>query len=121
MLFIFILVVGALLSYFGPWWIIAPVCFGSCWWLSRRPARAFWISAGAGATLWIAYSLYLNFAGGSVLAVQVAGIFTGGASVLSGTTGLVLMLAVAALVVALVSGFSGLAGLRMRQLLRPVR
>lgn len=89
--------------------------------MSRRPARAFWISAGAGATLWIAYSVYLNSVGGSDLAVQVAGIFTGRVSVLAGTVDMMLMLAIAVLVVALVSGFSGLAGLRMRQLMRPVR
>lgn len=121
MLFIFILVVGALLSYFGPWWIIAPVCFAGCWWLAQRPVSAFWISAGAGATLWIAYSAYLNLTAGSNLAVQMAGIFSGGAAVLAGTAGMVLMLVVAALVVALVTGFSGLAGLRMRQLVRPAR
>src|SRR5690606_29518215 len=121
MLFLFILVVGALLSYFGPWWIIAPVCFAGCWWLSRRPSRAFWQSAGAGALLWVGYSVYLHVATGSSLVAQVAGIFTAGAPFAAGTAGVVLMLAVSALVVALVSGFSGLAGLRMRQLVRPGR
>lgn len=121
MLFLFILVVGALLSYVGPWWIIAPVCFGGCLWLSQRPAKAFWVSAGAGASLWVAYSAYLHFTAGSDLTGQVAGIFIGGASALVGMPGLMLMLAVAALVVSLVSGFSGLAGLHMRQFIQSLR
>lgn len=121
MLFLFILVAGALLSYFGPWWIIAPVCFAGCWWLSRRPARAFWQSAGAGALLWVGYGVFLHATSESDLAAQVAGIFTAGASFAAGTAGVVLMLVVSALVVVLVSGFSGLAGLRIKQLIRPER
>src|SRR5690606_21720668 len=118
MLFLFILVAGALLSYFGPWWIIAPVCFVGCWWLSGHGSRAFWQSAGAGALLWVGYGSFLHVTTGSGLAAQVAGIFTGGASLATGTVGVVLMLAISALVVALVSGFSGLAGLRIKQLMQ---
>ena len=117
MLFLFIIVVGALLSYVGPWWIIAPVCFVGGGWLSHHASRAFWQSAGAGALLWAGYGSYLHITTGSALAAQVAGIFTGGAPFVAGTAGVALMLTVSALVVALVSGFSGLAGLRMRQLL----
>ena len=119
MLFLFILIAGALFSYFGPWWVIAPVCFIGGWWLSKRPVRAFWVSALGGATLWVGYSAYLHFTTGSGLAGQVAGIFTGGAPAFAGAVGVALMLAVAALVGGVVSGFSGLAGLRIRQLIRP--
>lgn len=80
-----------------------------------------WISAGAGATLWIACSAYVNIAAGPNLAVQIAGIFSRGAAVSAGTSRIVLMLVVAALAVALVAGFSGRASLRIRQLIRPVR
>lgn len=121
MLFLFILVAGALLSSIGPWWIIAPVCFVGCWWLSRRPAQAFWQSAGAGALLWVGYGVFLLISSGSHLAPQVAGIFTGGASFGTGTVGIVLLLATSALVSALVSGFSGLAGLHLKQILQAGR
>lgn len=121
MLFLFILVVGAVLSFIGPWWLIAPVCFVGCWWLPHRAPRAFWQSAGAGALLWVGYGIYLLAAAGSDLTAQVAGIFTGGASFATGTAGVVLVLTASVLVVALVSGFSGLAGLRMRQFMRPRR
>ncbi len=119
MLFLFIIVVGAFLAFVGPWWIIAPVCFVGCWWMSRSASRAFWHAAGAGTTLWVGYGVYLLVTTGSALAVQVAGIFTGGAPFVAGPAGVVLMLAISAVVVALVSGFSGLAGLRIRQLVRP--
>ena len=119
MLFLFILVVGALLSLIGPWWVLAPVCFVGCWWLSRCARSAFWQSAGTSALLWVGYGIYLHVSTGSGLAAQVAGIFTGSAPRAVGTLGIVLMMALAALVAALVGGFSGLAGLRMRQLLRP--
>ena len=119
MLFLFILIVGALFSFFGPWWVIAPVCFVGCWWLSKRPAHAFWMSALGGATLWVGYSAYLHFTTGSGLTGQLAGIFTGGAPAFAGAAGVAVMLAVAALVAALLSGFSGLAGLRIKQLVRP--
>jgi len=119
MLLLFILIAGAVFSYVGPWWAIAPVCFVGCWWLSRRPLRAFWQSAGGGALLWVGYGMYLHLGTGAGLTEQLAGIFTGGAAFATGTTGVVLMLVASALVVALVSGFSGLAGLRAKQLFRP--
>lgn len=117
MLFLFILVVGALFSFFGPWWAMAPVCFVGCWWLARHASHAFWVSAGSGALLWAGYSIYLHISAGAGLAAQVAGIFING---LPSTTGMVLMVAISAVVVALVSGFSGLAGLRIKQLVRSV-
>jgi len=118
MLVLFILIVGALLSFVGPWWAMAPVCFTACWWLSRRASRAFWQSAAAGALLWVGYGTYLQVSTGSGLAMQVAGIFTGGAPFAAGTAGVVLMLFASAVVAALVGGFSGLAGFRAKQLFK---
>src|SRR3546814_10872878 len=73
MLFLFVRVAVALLSYVGPWWMIAPVCFVGCWWLSSSPLRAFWHSAGAGAAVWVGYGSYLHVTTGSGLPVQMAG------------------------------------------------
>lgn len=117
MLFLFILVAGTVLSFVAPWWVIAPVCFiGGCW-LARRPWRSFWQSALAGALLWVGYGVYLQLVAGTALSSQVAGVFTGNAPFAAGTGGAVLLMTLSALAVALVSGFSGLAGLRFRQLL----
>ena len=121
MLYLLILLIGGLLSFFGPWWIISPVCFVLCWWLPRKPARAFWIAALAGVTLWLGYIVYLQLMTGSELTDKVAGIFTGSIPVLAALPGIALVLLIATVVVAPVAGFSGLAGVRMRQLIRPPR
>src|SRR5690606_1235142 len=118
MLLLFILIAGAVFSYVGPWWAIAPVCFVGCWRLSRRPSRAFWQSAGGSALLWVGYGMYLQLGTGAGLTRQLVGIFPGARAFAAGTTGGVLTLAASAVVVALVSGFAVLAGLRPRQLFR---
>lgn len=118
MLYLLILLIGGFLSYFGPWWVIAPVCFVLCCWRSRNPTRAFWVSALAGVTLWLGYSVYLHFVAGPDLAAQVAGIFTAGVPALASIPGIALVLLIAAVVVALVAGFSGLAGAQMKRLIR---
>lgn len=114
LLYILILVVGAIASYFGPWWAIAPVCSALCWWKGQSGPSAFWISALGGITLWLPYALYLNDRANADLADRVAGIFVPGAGASEGMPGIVLMAVVAALIVGLVSGFSGLGGIRLR-------
>lgn len=118
LLYLLILLIGGLLAAVGPWWIMAPVCFGLCFFLARSASRAFRISAWAGVTLWVGYSLYLHLKAEADLAGRVAGIFTGG---MSGVPGIVVVAAIAALVAGLVCGFSGLAGAKMRQLIRRLR
>jgi len=114
MLYLLILVAGGVLSWLGPWWTIAPVCFVLCWWKARSAGNAFWVSALAGITLWVGYGTYLHLAADVDLAGRVAGIFTGGAPALSWLPGIVLVSLISGLVVGLVSGFSGLAGVKMR-------
>lgn len=118
MLYLLIVVIGGVLSLFGPWWIIGPVCFVLCWMFPRRGSQAFWLSALAGMTVWLGYSVYLHSLSGGRLTDGVTGIFTAGIPALSGVPGLLVVLPVAALVVGPVSGFSGLAGLKLRQLIR---
>lgn len=121
MLYLLILLIGGFLSYFGPWWIIAPVCFMLCWWLAQKPVQAFWISALAGMTLWLGYSVYLHLVTGSSLADKVAGVFTTGVPLLAGIPGIVIVLLVAALVITPIAGFSGLAGMQIKRIIRPPR
>jgi len=121
MVYLLILLIGGLLSFFGPWWVLAPVCFALCWWKSRKASGAFWTSALAGMTLWLGYSIYLHAVSGVDLTAKVAGIFTAGIPTLAHIPATVLMLVIAALVIAPVSGLSGLAGLRARQFIRPPR
>ncbi len=118
MLYLLILIVGGVASYFGPWWVIAPVCFVLCWLKSRQASHAFWISALAGLTLWLGYATYLHVRSGIDLVDKVAGIFTAGIPALSNVPGIVIVFIIMALVAFLISGFSGLAGVKIRQFMR---
>ncbi|SEL11166.1 hypothetical protein [Parapedobacter koreensis] len=115
MLYALIILIGGLLSYFGPWWIIAPVCFALCWWKATSGRQAFWTSALASTTLWVGYGGYLYAISGVNLADKVMGIFTTGAPALAAVPGIVLALTVATLIVVLVGGVAGLAGLSIRR------
>ncbi len=121
MLYILILLVGALFSFFGPWWIMAPVAFVLCFFVSRKMASAFWASALAGITLWLGYSIYLHLSSSADLAAKVMGVFTANLPALANVPGMVGVLVIGALIVGPVSGFSGLAGAEVRQLIRPHR
>lgn len=115
MRYILVVFMGGVLSFFGPWWIIGLVCF-TVYGLSARPARrAFWTSALAGITVWLAYTMYLHLTSEVDLAMKVAGIFTAGIPAFNSIPGIVIILLVSALVSGLVSGFSGLAGAKARQ------
>lgn len=114
---VYLLIVGAGLvaSFWGPWWVLSPVCFIICWWQGRQAGPAFWISASGGITVWMVYTAYLHIMAEVDLATKVAGIFFAEIPVLTHIPGIILMSIIAAIVIGLVSGFSGLAGLKMRQ------
>jgi|SRR5690606_22901970 len=118
MLYLSILVLGAVCSYFGPWWAIAPVCFVVCFFLPQKPGVAFWTSAFAGVTLWVGYSVYLHIGAEADLTARVAGIFTAGVSTLADMPAIALVVIITTLVVVPISGFAGLAGVKIRQLWR---
>ncbi len=116
-----ILLFGGVCSYFGPWWAIAPVCFVVWFFLPEDSVSAFWKSAFIGIILWAAYSVYLILGDGTYLATKVAGIFTAGVPILADIPAIALVLIIAACVVGPISGFSGLAGVKLRHLIRPPR
>lgn len=121
MLYMVILLLGGVFSYFGPWWAIAPVCFLACFLLPRKPAHAFWNSSIAGMTLWLGYSIYLHMGAEAELTTKVMGIFTAGNPVLADVPAIAFVLILVICIVVPISGFSGLAGVKLRQLIRPLR
>lgn len=114
-LYLLILVIGAVTSFWGPWWVLAPICFALCWWQSKNTASAFWISAWGGITIWVVYTLHLHIEADVDLAIKVAGIFLTDKDALTYLPGVAFMSVIAAIIIGMVSGFSGLAGLKMRQ------
>lgn len=121
MLYVAILLLGGVCSYLGPWWAIAPVCLVICFFLARKPAHAFWNSSIAGVTLWSGYSIYLHIGAEAELTTRVAGIFTAGLPALTDIPAIIFVLILVICVVVPLSGFSGLAGVKLRQLIRPLR
>ncbi|MGK6352866.1 hypothetical protein [Parapedobacter sp. DT-150] len=121
MLYLLIVLIGGLLSFFGPWWSIAPVCFLLCWLLPRKTVGAFWVSALAGITVWLGYMLYVYLTTGVAMTDKVASIFTASVPSLAQVPGAALVSLIAALIIVPVSGFSGLAGAKVKQLIRQPR
>lgn len=115
MMYILIIILGGILSYFGPWWIIAPVCFAVCYWKAKGSGQAFGISALASISLWLGYSLYLNAVSEINLAGKVAGIFTGGVPALDGIPKIAVIIVIVSLISGLTGGFSGMAGVQVRK------
>ena len=115
MIYILIIILGAIASFFGPWWIIGPVCFAVCYWKATKPGKAFAISALAAISLWLGYSLYLNAVSEVNLSDKIAGIFTGGAPALDGVPKIAVIILLVSLVSGLVGGFSGMAGVQVRK------
>jgi hypothetical protein len=116
MLYIIIIVLGAIASLIGPWWSLALVAFLSCAFLAKTPGQAFKVSAAAGVTLWVGYSLILVFSGKENLVDKIAGIFAGNSSFLGAVPSLGLILFIVTLVATLTTGFAGMAGKQLRSL-----
>lgn len=115
MVFILIILIGGLFSFFGPWWIAAPVCFVLNWWKTSTGRNAFWISASAVASLWLLYTFYLHMVAPVELSGRVGGIFTAGIPVLSSIPGAVVTYFLTVLIAVLVGGFAGMSGVQVRR------
>lgn len=117
MLFILIIILGGIASFFLPWWVVAPVCFGVCFWRSQSGKSAFIIGSAAVSSLWLVYALYLYFTADVNILTPMTQLISGSgflSSVPQVTLGFTIML----LIAALVGGFSGLAGYQSGQLVK---
>ena len=119
--YLLMLLFGGICSYFGPWWTIAPICFIICFFLPQKTALAFWSAAFAGIPLWVGYSIYLHLSTETKLTAKVVGIFTAGFPALTDVPAIALVSVIAACIAGPISGFSGLAGAKLRQLIHPPR
>ncbi|GAA4468492.1 hypothetical protein GCM10023189_53920 [Nibrella saemangeumensis] len=106
-----IIVVSAIAQLFLPWWIIAPVAFGSCWWLSKSSGRAFLAGFLGIALVWLAYAAWIHS--------HTDGILTGRMSQLLFKADVPLVLLLLTPVIGgLVGGLAGLTGYQVRRALR---
>jgi hypothetical protein len=105
--FLLIAVLSAVAQLFLPWWIIAFVAFGVCFWRSKTGWRAFGNGFLGIAVVWFVYALIIH--------LQTDGILTGRmADLFFKTKTPILLLLITPLIGGLVGGFAGLAGRQLR-------
>ena len=117
MLYILIVIIGGIASLFLPWWIIAPVCFGICFWRSKSGKSAFGIGSSAVSSLWLFYALYLYFTADVNIVLPMTKLVSG-SGFLSSIPQVALGFGIMLLIATLVGGFSGLAGYQTGQLVK---
>jgi hypothetical protein len=105
-----ILILGALASWFFPWWSIAIVCFGVGAWLNDSPGKSYALGMAAVTLLWSGYAGFLNNANGGLLAGKISELFQGK---VSGTQ----LIFVSGLIGGLVGGFATMTGAYFRRLI----
>lgn len=109
--FLLIAVLSALAQLFLPWWSLALVAFGVCFWRSRTGWRAFGNGFAGAAVVWAVYAMIIH--------LQTDGILTGRmADLFFKTQSPILLLLVTPLVSGLVGGLAGLAGRQVRTVLK---
>ncbi|RFS16234.1 hypothetical protein [Emticicia sp. C21] len=116
MSYIIILIVSAIAQLFLPWWVIAPIAFLVGMMKSKSSSGSFFAGAGAIATLWIAYALYLNMSSDGLMLDRVGGLFLESMKFLKNIPYTLSFFVIMALIGGLVGGFSALAGYQFKQL-----
>jgi hypothetical protein len=114
---ILIALVSLVAQLFLPWWSLALVAFGVCFWRSPGSGRAFLYGFAGIAVVWLVYALLIQ--------LQTDGVFVGRMSeLLFKTNTSVLPVLVTTLLGGIVGGIAGVAGYFVRQALvnpSPVR
>ncbi|MBD2754694.1 hypothetical protein [Spirosoma validum] len=92
-----------------PWWSLAVVAFGVCFWRSPGAGRAFFYGFAGIMLVWVAYALLIH--------VRTDGVFTGRmSSLLFKTNNEAILILVTGILGGLVGGLSGLSGFFVRQI-----
>ncbi|MFD1143874.1 hypothetical protein ACFQ4C_22305 [Larkinella insperata] len=105
--FLLIALLSAVTQLFLPWWSIAVVAFGVCFWRSPTGWRAFGNGFLGIAVVWLLYALGIHFQTGGILTARMA-------DLLLKTKSSVPLLLLTPLLGGLVGGFAGLAGQQVR-------
>lgn len=115
MLYILIIIIGGILSYFGPWWVIAPVVLALSWWKAKNSAEAAIVSAAAVVSLWAGYSTFLNVTADVNLVDKIGSLFTGGQGFLAKIPTVGLVFGIISLLASILGAAAGAAGVQIRE------
>jgi hypothetical protein len=107
MLFLIILILSFICSYFLPWWMIAIIAFAAAYIASKKPGMSF-LSGFAGVFIaWTVLALLKSIPNDNILAGRVAKLFQ--------LPNWILLLLVTALIGGLVGGLAALSGALARK------
>ncbi len=114
MLYLLIVVLGAVLSYFLPWWIVAPLIFALSWWKGKSASNAALVASAAMLTLWVGYATYLNLSSDINLSDKIGAIFAGETGPLAKMPKTGLIFTVLTIISTAIGGLAGSAGVMAR-------
>lgn len=105
--FLLIVLLSTVAQLVLPWWIIAVIAFGVCFWYSRTGLSAFANGFAGIAIVWFTYALVIHWQTDGILTGRMADLFFK-------TPTPALLLILTPVVGGLVGGFAGLAGQQLR-------
>ncbi|MFN3487673.1 MAG: hypothetical protein ACK4YV_00995 [Emticicia sp.] len=118
MTYIIILIVSAVAQYFLPWWVIAPIAFAICAWKSETALGAYAAAAGAIATLWVGYAIFLNSNNEGIMVQKIGGLFAENIKFLKNLPVTPTFFTIMTIIGSQVAGLSATAGYHFRQLFK---
>jgi hypothetical protein len=72
MLFLVILILSIICSYFLPWWFAAVIAFAAAYFLGTKPGKAFLLGFLAVFLAWVILALFKTLPNDNILATRVA-------------------------------------------------
>jgi hypothetical protein len=107
MLFLIILILSLLSSYFLPWWIVAIIAFLVALFIGKTSGKSFWSGFGGVFIAWALLALFKSIPNDNMLAKRVAQLFQ--------LPNWILILLITALIGGLVGGMSALSGVLVKK------
>src|ERR1700761_677429 len=108
MLFLIILVLSFVCSFFMPWWAVAVAAFAAALFINKKPVHAFWSGFLAIFILWTVWALFKSIPNDNALAGRVIPLFPLPHSWL-------LLLLITAIIGGLVGGMGALSGALLKK------
>ena len=108
MLFLIILVLSFITSYFLPWWMVAIIAFLAAFFIGKAPGQSLWSGFAAVFVVWTVLALFKSIPNNHMLADRVIQLFPL-------PHNWIYLLAVTALIGGLVGGMGALSGALLKR------
>src|SRR3569623_2148734 len=102
MLFLIILILTFICSYFLPWWMMAVIAFATAFFISKKPGKTFLAGFAGVSVAWLILALIKSLPNDNILASRVA--------TLMQLPNWIMLLLVTGLIGGLVGGMAALSG-----------